>query len=106
MWAMFSNDPVSRLSRQITRCPSPSNRSQRWDPRKPAPPVTTQVLTGRSYRARGHLDVPRIGSAISVLFAWGIRPGGGRVRPCSYIALPVSEKEIWIVRGEPSSEDH
>src|SRR3982751_5750779 len=99
MWAMFSSDPVSRLSRQITRCPSPSSRSQRWDPRKPAPPVTTQVLTGRSYRAGDHLDVPRIGSAISALSAWGIRPGGGRVRPRSYLALPVSETEIWNARG-------
>ena len=44
MWAMFSSDPVSRLSMQITRCPCPSRCSQRWDPRKPAPPVTTQVL--------------------------------------------------------------
>ena len=41
---MFSSEPVSRLSRQITRCPLPSRCSQRWEPRKPAPPVTTQVV--------------------------------------------------------------
>src|SRR6476646_468594 len=99
MWAMFSNDPVSRLSMQITRCPSPSSRSQRWDPRKPAPPVTTQVLIGRSYRHRGAPDVPRNHSAISDLRAWTIRPDGGRDVPRSYLALPVSERQIRSSRG-------
>src|SRR5882757_7802837 len=41
---MFSSEPVSRLSRQITRCPLASRWSQRCEPRKPAPPVTTQVV--------------------------------------------------------------
>src|SRR3954451_23623121 len=45
MCSMFCSDPVSRLSMQITPCPCPSRYSQRWEPRKPAPPVTTQVLT-------------------------------------------------------------
>src|SRR3954470_25007905 len=40
----FCSDPVSRLSMQITLWPLASSRSQRWEPRKPAPPVTTQVL--------------------------------------------------------------
>ena len=40
---MFSSDPVSRLSTQMTRCPSVSRWSQRCDPRNPAPPVTTEV---------------------------------------------------------------
>ena len=40
---MFSSEPVSRLSMQITRWPWSSRCSQRWEPRKPAPPVTTQV---------------------------------------------------------------
>src|SRR5207344_2747115 len=44
MCSMFCSDPVSRLSTQITLCPCPSRYSQRWEPRKPAPPVTTQVL--------------------------------------------------------------
>jgi CRISPR/Cas system-associated protein Csm6 len=35
--------PVIRLSRQITRWPRDSSRSVRWEPRKPAPPVTTEV---------------------------------------------------------------
>src|SRR3954468_15724181 len=46
MCSMFCSDPVSRLSMQITRCPLPSRCSQRCDPRKPAPPVTTQVVIG------------------------------------------------------------
>ena len=32
---MFASDPVSRLSRQTTRCPFASSASQRWEPRKP-----------------------------------------------------------------------
>src|SRR4051812_31170798 len=37
---MLAFCPVKRLSMQITSWPSLSRRSQRWDPRKPAPPVT------------------------------------------------------------------
>ena len=35
--------PVSRLSRQITRCPLASSASHRCEPRNPAPPVTSDV---------------------------------------------------------------
>ena len=37
---MFSRRPVKKLSRQTTWWPSASSRSQRWEPMKPAPPVT------------------------------------------------------------------
>src|SRR5437762_972585 len=50
MWAMFSSEPVRRLSMQTTSQPFPSRKSQRWEPRKPAPPVTrtfTRALSGR-----------------------------------------------------------
>ena len=40
---MFASEPVSRLSRQMTRCPFPRSASQRCEPRKPAPPVTSEV---------------------------------------------------------------
>src|SRR5688572_6293197 len=40
---MFFSEPVSRLSTQTTRLPRSSRYSQRWEPRKPAPPVTRQV---------------------------------------------------------------
>src|SRR6478752_6181773 len=43
MCSMLASDPVSRLSTQITRLPRASSSSQRWEPRKPAPPVTRQV---------------------------------------------------------------
>src|ERR1041385_7038037 len=46
----FSSELDSRLSTQITRYPLPSRYSQRWEPRKPAPPVTTAVGTRPSYR--------------------------------------------------------
>src|SRR5207248_8132695 len=47
---MFSSEPVSRLSMQITRQSRASRYSQRCDPRNPAPPVTTAVLTGSILR--------------------------------------------------------
>ena len=40
---MLASEPVSKLSTQMTRLPRASSSSQRWDPRKPAPPVTRQV---------------------------------------------------------------
>src|SRR5216683_1642522 len=50
MWAMFSGEPVRRLSTQTTSQPCARRKSQRWEPRKPAPPVTrifTRALSGR-----------------------------------------------------------
>ena len=49
---MFASDPVSRLSTQMTRWPFPSSASQRWEPRNPAPPVTTDVGIERPIRPR------------------------------------------------------
>ena len=43
---MFASVPVSRLSTQITRWLRASSASQRWEPRNPAPPVTTEVDIG------------------------------------------------------------
>src|SRR6476659_12397 len=56
MWSMFCSDPVSRLSMQITLWPCPSRCSQRWEPRNPAPPVTTQVLTRARLQASPTTD--------------------------------------------------
>src|SRR5687767_14338122 len=50
--SMFLSEPVSRLSTHTTRLPRSSRYSQRWDPRKPAPPVTRQVAIGESVPAR------------------------------------------------------
>src|SRR5689334_6657280 len=46
MCSMFASEPLTRLSTQITRCPRSSRYSQRCEPRKPAPPVTSVVGTG------------------------------------------------------------
>src|SRR5258706_8757464 len=40
---MLSVLPVMRLSMAMTRCPSARSRSDRCEPRKPAPPVTTDT---------------------------------------------------------------
>ena len=42
-WAMLLMLPVMRLSMTMTLWPRASNRSTRWEPRNPAPPVTTEV---------------------------------------------------------------
>ena len=49
---MLASEPVSRLSTQIARCPLASSAWQRCEPRKPAPPVTTEVGIAVSYPAR------------------------------------------------------
>src|SRR5919197_5820513 len=43
MCSMLAREPVSRLSTQMTRWPRRKSSSHRWEPRKPAPPVTRQV---------------------------------------------------------------
>ena len=82
---MFSSDPVSRLSRQITRCPLPSRCSQRWEPRNPAPPVTTQVVMAAMLSAcPGRFRLPRTGVLVRRklrVFRDDLRAFGGRRRP-------------------------
>ena len=41
---MLRGLPVMRLSIAMTSWPSASSRSQRWEPRKPAPPVTRTLI--------------------------------------------------------------
>src|ERR671936_1787634 len=59
MCSRFSSVLDSRLSTQITRYPFSSRYSQRWEPRKPAPPVTTAVGTS------GMLSASPAGSRLS-----------------------------------------
>src|SRR5512146_2201347 len=47
--SMFASELVTRLSTQMTRWPRSTRYSQRWEPRKPAPPVTTEVGIDLSY---------------------------------------------------------
>src|SRR5512139_3178194 len=46
---MFARLPVKKLSRQTTSLPSETNRSQRCEPRKPAPPVTRMRSGAMAY---------------------------------------------------------
>src|SRR5919201_442947 len=52
----FCSEPVSRLSTQMTRKSRAIRWSQRWEPRNPAPPVTTAVGIGRMLAARPDRD--------------------------------------------------
>ena len=45
---MFRLEPVKKLSSAMTSWPSASSRSQRKEPRKPAPPVTRVRLVAES----------------------------------------------------------
>jgi hypothetical protein len=38
-------EPVKKLSRTVTSCPSNINRSTKWEPTNPAPPVTMSDMT-------------------------------------------------------------
>src|SRR5574342_611548 len=53
MCAMLSREPVSRLSMQTTSQPFPKRKSQRCEPRNPAPPVTRTRTRARSARQDG-----------------------------------------------------
>ena len=61
MCSMFWSEPVSRLSRQITRWPLASRWSHRCEPRKPAPPVTMQVLMGAAEHSAAWAASGRLG---------------------------------------------
>src|SRR5215210_3238184 len=58
---MFPALPVMKLSIPITRNPSAKSRSDKCEPRKPAPPVTTAVRLGEFMRAGVVVSQPRLG---------------------------------------------
>src|ERR1700679_887100 len=49
---MLRREPVKKLSRQRTSAPCAIKRSQRWEPIKPAPPVTNTRLSTDIYFSR------------------------------------------------------
>src|SRR5688572_636143 len=53
--SMFVSVLTTRLSTAITRWPCPSRYSQRWLPRKPVPPVTTEVGIRRRSLVTGYV---------------------------------------------------
>src|SRR5438067_1399681 len=59
--ATLSRAPVKKLSTQMTSWPRSSSRSQRCEPKKPAPPVTSVRL-----RTRSRIDAPIGGSSNQV----------------------------------------
>src|SRR2546428_11041104 len=115
---MFSSEPVSRLSMQITRQSRASRYSQRCDPRNPAPPVTTAVLTGSilrweelaapHYRARGRHRAapPRRPGALCYPHD---RPHRGSAQLAGAVLgcwrLTVKGKEVVGVAAYPGAED-
>ena len=88
---------------QITRCPLPSRCSQRWEPRKPAPPVTTQVLIGRGcYRATAGGRVRRDLLQFRENSDRSLVQQGGEIRSARGFALPCLVRRSEPVQGELS----
>src|SRR4051812_50220915 len=92
----FRSDPVSRLSMQITRYPLLRSASQRCDPRKPAPPVTTQVLisVGRVRHAWSFL--PGTAAAWDACFTRTAGEGG---RSASGVVPDVESVRVTLTGG-------
>ena len=88
-----SSEPVSRLSTQITRCSRASSSSQRWDPRKPAPPVTRHVAIAAAYRSE-RLEVESRGRRRR---AAGQQPATSRARCRSATSTSQPSRRLAIV---------
>src|SRR5437764_1064101 len=102
MCSMFRSELVSRLSTQTTRSPCASNWSQRWEPRNPAPPVTTAVGIG----ARCYPGALRAGrNAYEALTRSPARPASGAISGPSAQVLVRLHVEPHCKQGELRSED-
>ena len=88
---------------QITRCPCPSRCSQRWEPRKPAPPVTTQVLIGPMLQGREPSGVANHLLQFPT-FSWRIRAIRGEKTGIFEFATGSSEDEAVPVHREVQRE--
>jgi len=70
MCSMFTSDPVSKLSTQMTRWPRRKSSSQRCEPKKPAPPVTREVdMTPNVSAEVDHSCSPRGAGSSGIRFA-------------------------------------
>src|SRR5438445_2916646 len=65
---MFSTAPVTRLSSTTTSSPRANSASERWEPRKPAPPETTTLAISPSRSSRS-TDSPVFEPATAQRFA-------------------------------------
>src|SRR5581483_11145817 len=79
MCSMLASEPVSRLSTQITRWPRASSSSHKWEPRNPAPPVTSEVGIARGiYSGFTRNPVPARGSRRARRLSRQLRTGRHR----------------------------
>src|SRR5947207_10158855 len=102
MCSMFRSELVSRLATQTTRWPCASNWSRRWEPRNPAPPVTTAVGIG----ARCYPGALRAGrNAYEALTRSPARPASGAISGPSAQVLVRLHVEPHCKQGELRSED-
>src|SRR2546430_4488562 len=107
-WSMLSVVPVERLSRQTTSWPRARRDSERWDPMKPAPPVTRMRMDPRRRRS-GRVDrlasdrvvlEPQSAHALRLVDVAPVedeRPPHARTEP-----LQVEELELVPLRARPN----
>src|SRR5262245_33931177 len=94
--AMLSIDPVDRLSRIRTSWPCASRASERWEPMKPAPPVTrARTDAVLSSRIEG---VHRLGDRIDVIV---VHRGTERQREYLMAHLRRDGTGGWLPRRKP-----
>src|SRR3989338_1824056 len=95
-WAMFSSRPVMKLSTQRTAWSSRMKRSHRWEPIKPAPPVTRMRIADPRRRVLRRVAERRRSRA----------DGRGDFRPAQRLDPPVLvghalDIAFVLQRGEP-----
>src|SRR5680860_931348 len=90
---MFYLLPVKKLSTHNTSCPRESRRSQRWEPRKPAPPVTTTFFR-IAFCTEASLSLPERVSPVSA----ARHPQEGRLcYETSSASCQVRLPEVWYM---------
>src|SRR5438309_12079236 len=90
--SMLAREPVSKLSTQITRWPRLRSSSHKWEPRKPAPPVTRDVVITRNLAFRSGSN------ALAARRGFGHPPGArcrnGPAYPLTLFLLPYRDAQL------------
>src|SRR5829696_6697422 len=106
---MFSSRPVARLSMATTSSPRSRSESQRWEPRNPAPPVTTtRRPLMRSLAAEADVGEPAAADGGGLEQVPGVdddgrahEPGdGGELQPAELVPLGEHHQDVGpLARG-------
>src|SRR5262245_10505247 len=104
-WWMFPGRPVMKLSTQTTAWPSARNRSQRWDPMNPAPPVISVRTPPSPAPAPPGCSASGIGTGV-VPRSWGRTSGLSKpeqTRGPSPRSIPERQADQFLVVADVDS---